>query len=112
MRAEQRKKRVLLDECMPQDSRLALDAHHVETARYAGLSDTDDGDLLRAMPGRFDVLITADRALPLQQNISGRPFAVVVVRTRHNLLEELLPLAPKILLAVAEAVPGEVRLVA
>ena len=39
MRAEPRKKRLLLDECMPQDLRLALDVHHVETARYAGLSN-------------------------------------------------------------------------
>jgi predicted nuclease of predicted toxin-antitoxin system len=107
----ERRRRVLLDECMPHDLRFALAVHDVETAKYASLSDIDDDDLLDAMAGRFEVLITADRSLPLQQNMTGRPIAIVVVRTQYNLLQELLPLVPDILAAIGVAVPGEVRLV-
>ena len=100
--------RVLLDACMPQDLRHEISGHEVQTARFAGLADLDDGDLLAAIAGRFDVLITADKNMPRQHVIAGRPFSVVLVRTHHNLLDELKPLVPRLHRALMSAKAGEV----
>lgn len=100
--------RVLLDACMPQGLRHDVSGHDVQTARFAGLADLDDGDLLDAIAGRFDALVTADKNMPRQNVIAGRPFSVVVVRTHHNLLDELKPLVPRIQQALLSAKAGEV----
>ncbi len=100
--------RVLLDACMPQDLRHEISGHEVQTAHFAGLADLDDGDLLDAIAGRFDALVTADKNMPRQHVIAGRPFCVVLVRTHHNLLDELKLLAPRIQQALMSAQAGEV----
>ena len=38
--------------------------HEVQTAPEMGWGDLDDGPLLDAMVGRFDVLVTVDKSLP------------------------------------------------
>jgi hypothetical protein len=39
-------------------------------------------------------LVTLDQSLPRQQNLKGRAFAVIVLRTRSSRLQDLLPLVP------------------
>ena len=111
MQPDPRPKRVLLDACMPHDLRHELGEFEVQTARHARLENLDDGPLLNAMAASFDVLITADKNLPLQHNIAARPIAVIVVRTLHNLISELLPLVPEIKAALAGIGHGEVRVI-
>jgi hypothetical protein len=72
-----------------------------------GWGDLDDGPLLDAMAGRFDVLVTVDKNLPKQQRLSHRPFAVIVLRAKTNRLDELLPLVPMLRLAIKELRPGQ-----
>jgi len=36
-----------------------------------GWADRDDGPLLNAMAGHFDVLVTVDKSLPKQQRIDN-----------------------------------------
>lgn len=74
-----------------------------------GWGDLDDGPLLDAMTGLFDVLLTVDRSLPKQQSLTGRPFAVLVLRARTNRLADLLPLVPAVLTVLLELGQGEVR---
>jgi len=73
-----------------------------------GWGDLDDGPLLAAMSGHFDALVTTDKGLPKQQRISGRPFAVIVLRARSNRLDDLLPLVPRLKAVLETAKPGEV----
>jgi hypothetical protein len=77
-----------------------------------GWGDLDDGPLLAAMSGHFDVLVTADKGLPKQQRISGRSLAVVILRARTNRIEDLLSLVPDLKHAIEIAKPGEVHEVA
>jgi predicted nuclease of predicted toxin-antitoxin system len=84
--------RVLLDACVPRGLRQRLPDHEVRTAPDMGWGDLDNGKLLDAMSGQFDVLITVDRRLPQQQRITDRPFGVVVLRAKSNRLSDLLPL--------------------
>lgn len=101
--------RVLLDACVPRRLASELVGHEVSTAQELGWGDLDDGPLLDAIAGRFDILLTVDKSLPKQQSLARRPFAVLVLRARTNRLTDLLPLVPGALAALREVGPGEVR---
>lgn len=101
--------RVLLDGCVPKRLANELTEHEVKTAPEMGWADLDDGPLLEAMAGRFDVLVTVDKSLPRQQRLDNRSFAVVVLRARTNRLVDLLPLVPALRRAIGELRPGQVR---
>ena len=73
-----------------------------------GWGDLDDGPLLAAMNGRFEILVTVDKGLK-RRRISGRSFAVIVLRARTNQLEDLLPLVPKLKETIEFAQPGEMH---
>jgi predicted nuclease of predicted toxin-antitoxin system len=104
--------RVLLDACVPERLRLSLQpALEVETARFAGVHHLLDRDLLEAIEGRFDVLVTCDRGLAQQQSIDKRNLAVVVLRAPTNRLADLTRLVPSLLAAIADIEAGEVRTV-
>jgi len=74
-----------------------------------GWADLDDGPLLDAMAGLFDVLVTVDKSLPKQQRVHARPFGVVVLRAKTNRLADLLLLGSALRAAVEELHSGEVR---
>ncbi|MGH9930313.1 MAG: DUF5615 family PIN-like protein [Pyrinomonadaceae bacterium] len=61
--------RLLLDECIPRKLKRDLVGHEVATAVEAGYSGMKNGILLRAASSNYDVLITVDQNLPLQQNL-------------------------------------------
>ncbi|HMD64754.1 MAG TPA: hypothetical protein VKF83_12395 [Stellaceae bacterium] len=61
------------------------------------------------MRGRYDVLITMDRGIEFQQQISTLPFGIIVVRARSNRMQHLSPLVPAILAAIAATKPGRVQ---
>jgi predicted nuclease of predicted toxin-antitoxin system len=103
--------RVLLDACVPHGLRKHLSGVEVETAYFAGLDQISDGALLDAIEGRFDVLVTLDRNLVYQQKIGGRPVSVIVFRVQNQTPEAFLALVPVLREAIAEAKPGEVRII-
>jgi hypothetical protein len=74
-----------------------------------GWGDLDNGDLLAAMTGGFDALVTVDHRLPGQQEIASRPFGVVVLRARSNRLSDFLPLVPTLLEVLSTLDPGTAR---
>ena len=104
--------RIVLDACVPQPFRHALPGHIVHTARHLGLSRLDDGTLLRSLAGQYDVLVTCDRNIPWQNQITGLRLAVVILRARTNKLSDLLPLAPQLIRALPFLSPGYVRQIA
>lgn len=101
--------RVLLDACVPKGLRRSLSGHEVQTAHEMGWGDLDNGDLLDAMQGIFDALVTVDKRLPSQQHIKDRSLGVVVLRVKSNRLSDLLPLVPGLLAALSTLKPGTVE---
>ena len=89
--------RVLLDESLPRPFAALLSGHEVRTVAGLGWSGTQNGELLRLAADRFDILITADRNLEHQQNLTTLPIAVVVLVAPTNRLESLVPLVPELL---------------
>ena len=104
--------KVLLDECV--DWRLARDivGHDVKTAHQMGWMAIKNGELLALAEEQFDVFVTVDRNLSFQQNLKALSIAVVVLHAKTNRLADLRPLVPRVLAAIASALPGAIKIVA
>jgi len=100
--------RLLLDECLPKPLRRHLAGHEVTTVPEAGFAGVKNGALLRRMSGQFDVFVTVDANLKYQQNLSALKVGVVVLRAHSNDLSDLLPLVPRVLVALETIQPGVV----
>ena len=84
--------RILFDQGTPVPLRKSLSPHEVKTAYEMGWSDIQNGDLLAAADSSFDVLVTTDKNLRYQQNLSGRKLAIVVLPfASWPRLQQLLP---------------------
>ena len=88
--------RLLLDESLPEQLRFLLDEHHVETTGYRGWKSKGNGELLALARDAFDALVTMDRSIPSQQNLTDRDVAVIVLVARSNRLEDLRPLVAQL----------------
>lgn len=56
-----------------------------------------NGELLKALTtNNFDVLVTSDKSIPYQHNLSGLAFRFVIINIPNNRYETLLPLVPVI----------------
>jgi hypothetical protein len=73
--------RILFDQGTPAPLRRALTGHIVSTAYEMSWTKLDNGAVLDAAELHFDVLITTDRNLRYQQNVSGRKLAIMVLLT-------------------------------
>jgi len=77
--------KVLLDECVPLQVRLALPGHEVTTAQKMGWGGISNGELLdKAEQSGFVVFIVADKNLRYQQNLSSRMIAILELWTNHR----------------------------
>jgi hypothetical protein len=103
--------RILLDECVPRGLKRELSGHTVTTVPEAGWASIKNGALLRLAEQSFDAFVTVDRGMRYQQNLSAYNIALVVLVVRHNKLEELRPLVPSLLDALAEVRAGVVTYV-
>jgi predicted nuclease of predicted toxin-antitoxin system len=104
--------RILLDACIPERFARFVTGHDVTTVRaFFGTTDLDDGPVLDRLTAHFDAFVTVDKNLRFQQNLRGRPFRIVLLRAHSNALENLVPLLPGLLAALAEMQPGDLRVV-
>ncbi len=104
-----RAKRVLLDACVPEWLRRDLAEFDVQTARHADLHRLSDPQLLQAIEGRFDVLVTLDFHIADQNRVGKRPYGVVALRTRDQSASAFRAALPAIRRAILEVRPGEHR---
>ena len=96
--------RVLLDENLPHALRRNLSHHETVTAAYAGLAGYKNGALLKAaIEAGFDVLVTADKTLQHEQNLSG--FDIAIVLLSANAWRVIEPHAETIVAAIDRVVP-------
>ena len=97
--------RILFDQATPVPIRAYLDRHEVRTASQLGWDTLKNGDLLTvAEAASFDVLLTTDKNLRYQQNLTGRKIAVVVVGRQQ--WPQLRPHVQHVVDAVNAAVAG------
>ena len=60
--------------------------------RERGWGAKKDGELLALAQREFDVLLTTDRHIPEQQDLSRYDLAVVILEARSNRLADLAPI--------------------
>ena len=101
--------RVLLDEQLPVDLAEVLSGHTVDTVVGRGWAGVKNGDLLQRMRGEYDALVTLDRGIEFQQNLTALPFGVLLVRAPSNRMVHLEPLVPAILADLPTLTPGQLH---
>jgi hypothetical protein len=96
---------ILFDNNVPRGLARALLTHTVVEARERGWHLFKNGDLLKAAEdSAFDVLVTSDKSIKYQQNLTGRKLALVVLsQGRWRLVRQSLE---TIAAAVDAATPG------
>lgn len=105
--------RVLLDEHLPVGLATKLAGHEVSTVRAQGWAGMSNGALLSAaVSAGFEVLVTNDRGIEHQQNLSTLTLGVVVLDAPSNKMRDLMPRLPGAIEAINAVAHGEVRHVA
>jgi hypothetical protein len=97
---------VLFDNGTPRTlARFLIDHHMVTEARARGWEELENGELLSAAEAAgFEVLVTTDKNLRYQQNLTRRAIALVVLgQGRWTLIK---PYVPQVVAAVNAATPG------
>jgi predicted nuclease of predicted toxin-antitoxin system len=102
--------KILIDECLPDEMKDAVAAmgHECQTVRRAGLGSKKNGELLTLAEGRWDVLLTSDRNIKNQQNMTGRSVSILILRAKSNRMKDLLPLMPACAEALLAIQPGRI----
>lgn len=94
--------KILLDENIPHDMRHFLTGYDVFTVAYMGWSSIENGALLeKAADEGFDVMITKDSGVEYEQHLPTLPVAVVILRAKTNKLDDIRPLLPELMMALA-----------
>lgn len=96
--------RVLLDEMLDQRLKEFLPKGAM-SVRERGWGSKKNGELLRLAEKEFDVLLTSDKGIPHQQNLTQYDLAVVILRSKSNRFEDLSELMDE-----ANEAIGKVRL--
>jgi predicted nuclease of predicted toxin-antitoxin system len=99
--------KILLDEYLPLDLRHSFPSHDAHTAQWAGFKSKKNGELLLAAErAGYDILLTVDQGISQQQDSADRKLSIVVVRSRTNQIEDLLPFVDAILNALTTNCAG------
>ncbi len=99
-------RRILLDENLPRKLREFLPEFATVTVSYAGWSGRRNGDLLKLANEHFDVLLTTDKGMAYQNNLTGFDIAVVQISVKSNRLADIVPFLTQIKIALKNVEKG------
>ncbi len=89
--------RVLLDEMLDRRlKRFLPEGVEAVTVRERGWDSKKNGELLTLAEKEFDVLLTTDRGIPHQQDLSRFDLEVVVLSAKSNRFSDLEPLMAEV----------------
>jgi predicted nuclease of predicted toxin-antitoxin system len=102
--------KILIDECPPDELKDPLTArgYECQTVRRAGFGSKKSGELLSLAEGRWDVMVTSDRNIKYQQNMTGRRISILILCAKSNRIKDLPPLMPACAEALLSILPGRV----
>ena len=84
-----------------------LTGHSVATAYERGWATLKNGELLKAAEAEFEALVTTDRNLRYQQNLTGRWLAILVLPTTS--WPRIQSHMAEVVVAVNQLRPGDFR---
>jgi len=97
---------ILLDENLDWRLRRELSGHIVDSVPLIGWAGLKNGELLTRANGQYDVFVTMDANLSLQEHLAGSRIAVVVLKAASNRLADTRSLMPKVLELLPTLSPG------
>ena len=104
--------RVLLDNCVDHRFARLITGHDVVHARQMGWAELANGELIRVAEAEgFPVMVTTDKNMRHQQNLSTNSICVIVLGSARLTYAHLAPLAEQVLLALENPQPGEFVLI-
>jgi len=96
---------IRFDNSTPRGLARFLPGHSVEEARSRGWGELSNGELIAAAEqSGFEMIVTTDKNIRYQQNLTGRKIALVVLE--HSQWPMVKLVADKIVAAVNAATPG------
>jgi predicted nuclease of predicted toxin-antitoxin system len=103
--------KILLDECV--DRRLAHDlaGHTATTVPRKGWAGIKNGGLLALAEKEFDVFVTVDRKIAIEQDLTRFTLAVVPLHARTTRLEHIRPLVRALLEQLEHAPVGALTVI-
>ena len=95
--------KILLDNCVPYRAKTLFAGHDVTHAKDVGWGELENGKLLSAAGSAlFDLMVTIDKKIRDQQNLSSLPVTVLEIDSPDSRLPEIQRLAPFILVALPD----------
>ena len=105
-------KKVLLDENLPHELRYYIPGQDVHTVRHMRWDGHENGELLNlAIDNGFDVIVTMDKRIPRDHDITKLKIGLILLSARSNAFEDLRPLVPELEFQVFAIEPGQVTLI-
>lgn len=89
--------KILLDECTPRILKRLLSGFDIVTVQELGWTGIKNGELLARAEEQFDVVVTTDKNLRYQQNLSSRRLAIIELPTNQ------VPVVAELATAVQDA---------
>lgn len=102
---------VLLDHCLDWRLSRSLPGHTIKAAGKLGWGTLKDRALLDRAQTQFDVLVTSDKNLPHQQNLSRFNLAVAILDVPSNRIEDCLPKMPVLLRMLPHLLKGQATII-
>ena len=103
--------KLLLDENLPHELRHELHGHEVATVAYMGWRGIRNGELLRhAAATGFGALVTSDRGMQHQHDLTQLPLAIIVLVTPSNRYDVIKQFVPQLLNYLAQVQPKQFHL--
>ena len=99
--------KVLIDENLPRKLADHLKGHECGTVAECGWAGRKNGELLLLAEPEFDVLLTLDKNIPYQQNLTRR-IAILIVRVHSNRIQDILPVIPDCQASLQKIEAGQV----
>ena len=81
---------------------------HVTTVDRQGWKGKRNGELLEQAAKTFDVLVTMDKSIEYQQNISEYAIGVIIISARSNKLQDIQPAMLEVNQVLRDVPPGQV----
>ena len=94
--------KILLDNCVHKFVKTFFAGHQVLTAYQAGLARFENGELLVQAALQFAVLVTTDKNIKNQHNLTKLPLSVIELAATDTRIEGLLPFAQHCAAALEE----------
>jgi predicted nuclease of predicted toxin-antitoxin system len=104
--------RILLDHNLPRQLARHLVGHDVGVAALLGWAELTNGELLQAAESAgFDCMVTGDRNIAYQQNLTGRKIALLVLNsTRRTVILPQIGLIVSAIEQIGQGTYSEVAL--